>query len=218
MATKKSQQIGIWIIAIVMTVGTLGSFAVMILQNDNKGTDKARLAQLTAEYKVQTDAYQAKVDAQATELSSKYFIEFNQYINTPAAFDKASVTELKTEDLKVGDGADISATSSFSAYYLGWGPDGKVFDGSVDSGKLKAPIAVTPGGVITGWTEGVVGMKTGGIRVLTIPSDKAYGEAGSGATIPANTPLKFVIMIIPTPEAIPQPQPSAELLKLYQAK
>ena len=218
MATKKSQQIGIWIIAIVMTVGTLGSFAVMILQNDNKGTDKARLAQLTAEYKVQTDAYQAKVDAQATELSSKYFIEFNQYINTPAVFDKAGVTELKTEDLKVGDGADISATSSFSAYYLGWGPDGKVFDGSVDSGKLKAPFAVTPGGVIPGWTEGVVGMKTGGIRVLTIPSAKAYGEAGSGTTIPANTPLKFVIIIIPTPEVIPQPQPSAELLKLYQAK
>jgi len=218
MAATKGQQIGIWIIAIVMAVGTLGSFAVMILQNDNTASDQARLTQLTAEYQTKYDAYKVKVDAQAAELSAKYFTEFNQYAGQPAAFDKASVTELKTEDLKVGDGADITAESSFTAYYLGWLPDGKVFDGSIDGDKLKAPFAVTPGGVIAGWTEGAVGMKVGGVRVLTIPSDKAYGEAGGGETIPANTPLKFVIMIIPTPEAITEPQASDELMKLYQAQ
>lgn len=218
MAATKGQQIGIWIIAIVMTVGTLGSFAVMILQNDNTATDQTRLADLTAKYQTEYEAYQAKVDAQAAVLSTQYFTEFNQYAGQPAAFDKASVTELKTEDLKVGDGADITSDSSFTAYYLGWLPDGKVFDGSIDGDKLKAPYAVTPGGVITGWTEGAVGMKVGGVRVLTIPSDKAYGEAGGGETIPANTPLKFVIMIIPAPEAIAEPQASDELIKLYQAQ
>lgn len=59
-------------------------------------------------------------------------------------------------------------------------------------------------------------MKVGGIRELTIPADKAYGETGSGGTIAPNTPLKFVIMIIPTPETIPQPAVPAELLKYYQ--
>ena len=218
MAATKAQQIGIWTIAIVMTIGTLGSFAVMILQNSNQGSDKARLTELTTAYQTKHTQYQAKVDAQTAALSAKYFSEFNQYATQPAVFDKPSVTELKTEDLKVGDGAEMTATSSFTAYYLGWTPDGKVFDGSIDVDKLKAPIAASPGGVIAGWTEGVVGMKVGGARVLTIPSDKAYGETGSGETIPANTPLKFVIMIIPTPETIPEPQPSAELLKLYQAQ
>jgi len=57
-------------------------------------------------------------------------------------------------------------------------------------------------------------MKVGGVRELTIPASLAYGEQGSGADIPANTPIKFILMIIPTPATI---QPSPELLKYYQA-
>ena len=49
-------------------------------------------------------------------------------------------------------------------------------------------------------------MKVGGVRELTIPSDMAYGETGSGEDIPANTPLKFVVMAIPPVEEIPLPQ------------
>jgi FKBP-type peptidyl-prolyl cis-trans isomerase len=214
-SNDKAQRIGIWIIAIVMTIGTLGSFVVIILGNDNQKTDQARKAQLTSEYKVLTDAYQVKVNAQAATLSTTYFPEFNQYSTLPAAFNKDDVKALKTEDLKVGTGADVGKDSSFTAYYIGWNPSGVVFDGSVDGAKLKAPFTAQPGGVIAGWSEGVVGMKVGGVRVLTIPSDKAYGEKGSGDKIPANTPLKFVMMVIPTPEVIPQPQPSAELLKYY---
>jgi FKBP-type peptidyl-prolyl cis-trans isomerase len=215
-ATPRSQRIGIWIIAIVMAVGTIGSFLVIILSTNNDKSDEARKTALTTEYQNAYKEYQDKIDAQTAELSSQYFDEFNQYATRPAAFDKASVTELKTEDLKLGDGADITAESTFSAYYIGWNPDGTVFDSSIDGSKLKAPFAVTPGGVIEGWTEGAVGMKVGGVREVTIPSEKAYGEGGSGDNIPPNTPLKFVIMIIPAPTAIPVPQPSDELLKLYE--
>lgn len=217
MATSRAQQIGIWVIAVVLTVGTIGSFIVIILATNNQKNDKAKLAKLTSEYQTQVKDYQAKVDAQAAELSSKYFNEFNQYATRPTAFDAATVTTLKTEDLKIGDGADITADSTFSAYYIGWNPGGTVFDGSIDGSKLKAPLSVSPGGVISGWTEGVVGMKIGGVRELIIPSDKAYGATGSGDNIPPNTPIKFVVMIIPTPEAIEQPQPSAELIKYYTA-
>jgi len=216
MASKdKAQRIGIWIIAIVMTVGTLGSFVVIILSNDNQKTDQVRKAQLTSEYKALTDTYQIKVAAQAAVLSTTYFTEFNKYATLPAVFNKDDVKALKTEDLTIGTGADVKKDSSFTAYYIGWNPSGVVFDGSIDGAKLKAPFTAQPGGVIAGWTEGVVGMKVGGVRVLTIPSDKAYGATGSGEKIAPNTPLKFVLMLIPTPEVIVQPQPSAELLKYY---
>ena len=215
MATRKSQRIGIWVIAGALTIGTLGGFMAMVLAPKNAASDKARYQELMAEYQKEATVYQAKADAQATDLSAKYFTTFNQYSSKPAAFTAGDVKELKKEDLKVGDGAAITKESSFSAYYIGWNPSGKVFDGSIDGKKLKAPIAVAPGGVITGWTEGVDGMKVGGVRELTIPADKAYGATGQGADIPANTPLKFIIMIIPRPETIAQPTPSEELMKLY---
>lgn len=215
MATKRSQRIAIWVIAITMAVGTIGSFLIIILQNDNQKSDQSKLNELTAAYQKDVDEYQNKVAAQASELSAQYFTEFNQYSSRPAAWDATNATELKKEDLRVGDGAEIVADSSFTAYYIGWTPDGKVFDSSIDDQTLKAPLSVTPGSVIKGWTDGVIGMKVGGVRELTIPSDLAYGESGSGETIAPNTPLKFIMMIIPTPPAIPQPQPSADLIKLY---
>jgi FKBP-type peptidyl-prolyl cis-trans isomerase len=214
-ATKRSQRIAIWVIAIIMAVGTIGSFLIIILQNDNQQSDQAKLTELMSAYQMQTEEYQSRVDVQTAELSNKYFKEFNKFSGRPGVWDGKNVTKLKKEDLKIGNGDTITADSSFSAYYLGWTPDGKVFDGSIEDGKLKAPFAVTPGGVIEGWTKGAVGMKVGGVRELTIPSDMGYGEQGSGESISPNTPLKFVIMIIPTPEEIPQPQPSEELIRLY---
>ena len=207
MAATKTQRIGIWIIAAFMLVGTIGSFVAIVLANSNQQSDKD-LAK--AEYA----KYQKQVSDQKTELSKKYFDTFNQYASRPAAFDAASVTELKTNDLVVGNGDTLTDQSSFTAYYLGWNPTGKVFDGSIDGNTLKSPFNVSPGGVIEGWTKGVVGMKVGGIRELTIPAAQAYGETGSGEDIPPNTPIKFIVMVIPTPEQI---QPSEQLVKYYNA-
>ncbi len=216
MATTKGQRIGIWIIALFMGVGTIGSFAAIVLANNNAKSDQARLQELTAQYEKATKAYQEKTAAQAAELSKKYFDTFNQFSARVGSFTAADVTELKTEDLKVGDGDVITSSSPFTAYYLGWNPAGKIFDGSIDGDTLKSPISVTPGGVIEGWTKGVDGMKVGGVRELTIPASMAYGDKGQGELIPANTPLRFVVMIIPAPEVIPQPEMSPELLRYYQ--
>jgi FKBP-type peptidyl-prolyl cis-trans isomerase len=215
MATQKAQRIGIWIIAIVLTIGTLASFIAIVLAPKNQATDQAKLADLTNQYQASQDEYQKKADAQTAELSKLYFDEFNQYSSRPAAFNKADVTKLTTNDLKIGTGTDITADSTFSAYYIGWNPNGEVFDGSIDGNKLKAPITVEPGGVIEGWTEGVVGMKVGGVRELSIPSDKAYKDQDKSEQIPPNTPLKFIIMIIPTPDTIPEATIPPELLKYY---
>jgi FKBP-type peptidyl-prolyl cis-trans isomerase len=213
-ATPRSQRIGIWIIAIVMAVGTIGSFIVIVLSTMNGKNDQARLTELMSQYEAEVTAYKGKVSAQNTQLSAEYYDEVNAYSSRPAAFDAASVTELKTEDLVVGDGDQITADSSFVAFYIGWNPSGVVFDSSIENGALKAPFAVSPGGVIQGWTEGVTGMKEGGVRELTIPAAKAYAETGSGDNIPPNTPLKFIIFI-PKQEKYTQPEPSNELVRLY---
>ena len=208
---SRAQRIIIFIIAIIMVVGTIGSFVVIIIGNNNAEQGRAELTKLEAQY-------QAKVDAQTKQLSDKYYAQFSAYQSQVAPFDKASVTSLQQQDLVVGtEGEPLTTNSSFPAYYIGWNPDGKVFDSSIDSTttppSLKAPLSVTPGGVIEGWTNGVVGMKAGGVRLLTIPTDQAYGSTGQGSDIPPNTPLKFIIMVIPTPETI---QPSQELINLYQ--
>jgi len=216
MATPRSQRIGIWIIAIVMVVGTLLSFVVMVLSSKNDTTSQAHIQQLSNQYQKDYAAYQKKIDAQAKELSDKYYSSFKAYEDKPAKFDKSDVKDLEKNDLKTGTGAKLTEKSTFTAYYIGWTPDGKSFDGSFDGKKLKAPLKVTPGGVITGWTEGIDGMKVGGVRELTIPSEKAYGKAGSGDKIPANSPLKFIIMVIPTPKEIKEPAVPQELIDYYQ--
>ena len=205
MATPKSQRIGIWIIAIVLTLGTLGSFLVMALSVQNQATDQAQLQKESTEY-------QAAVAAQTKELSNKYYGEFSKYASLPAAFSAGDVTKLAENDLKVGDGEVVTSNTAYNAYYIGWNPKGVIFDESISGGALKAPIA--GGNLITGWDEGVIGMKIGGVRELTIPSDKAYGSTGAGANIPANTPIKFIVMIIPKIADVPIP---AELLKYYQS-
>lgn len=197
MATPRSQQIGIWIIAVVLLVGTLGSFLVMVLSNQNQAKDQAALQNAY-------NTYQTSVTAQTKKLSDTYYPTFSQYSTIPAAFSADGIKTVTTIDLKVGDGATLTSTTTYSAYYIGWNPKGVVFDQSIETGALKAPIA--GGNPITGWNEGVVGMKIGGVREITISSDKAYGATGSGDNIPPNTPIKFVVMVIPKVADIPMPQ------------
>lgn len=203
MATSKSQRIGIWVIAVVMAVGTIGSFFVIILANDNAKIDQSSAQAQQDELTKKYQEYQDKVNAQGDELSKTYYPIFSVYSDRVAAFDKSSVKALTTEDLKIGDGEEIKDDTAYSAYYIGFNPDGKIFDQSIDGDKLKAPIKGQ--GLIEGWTEGVKGMKIGGVRILTIPAEKAYGERGQGDDIPPHTPLKFIVLAIPSPEEIPMP-------------
>ena len=96
-----------------------------------------------------------------------------------------------------------------SQHIIWWNPEGTVFDQSIDGETLRAlPIdGLGEAALIEGWKEGLIGMKIGGVRELTIPSDLAYGEQGGGnEDIPGDTPLKFVIYAIEKPEEIPQPE------------
>lgn len=212
MATSKGQRIGIWAIAVLMAVGTIGSFAIIVIANANSQKEQARYQELSAQYQADTAAHQQKI-------AEKYFSQLDAQKSRVKSFEKASVKELVKKDITKGTGEALTTTSSFYAYYIGWNPSGKIFDSSFnDAGdSLKDAINVYPGGVIEGWTEGADGMKEGGIRELTIPASMAYGEQDKSASgIPPNTPLKFIVLVIPTSEMSGAPQPSEELLNLYQ--
>jgi len=102
---------------------------------------------------------------------------------------------LQTKDLVVGKGEKVTdITKSYSWNYEGvnWS-NGKVFDSSFERG---APIPFALNQVIPGWTEGLKGIKVGGRRVLLIPADLAYGEAGSPPAIGPNEPLVFVVDLV----------------------
>ncbi len=94
------------------------------------------------------------------------------------------------EDLKIGDGKEASASSTITIHYHGTrASDGHVFD----STRGKEPATFPLARLIPGWQAGIPGMKVGGIRVLHIPYQFAYGERGAGADIPAKCDLVFAI-------------------------
>jgi FKBP-type peptidyl-prolyl cis-trans isomerase FkpA len=106
------------------------------------------------------------------------------------AFPVPTVTQLKSEDLVVGTGAEAVDGKKVSVQYTGWLTDGKKFDSSYDRNQ---PFTFTLGGgqVIKGWDEGVKGMKVGGKRRLIIPADMGYGSQGAGGIIPPGATLVF---------------------------
>jgi len=229
MATPRSQRIGIWIIAVVLAIGTVGSFLAIILGNQNNANYQANLQKAYSEYQKTYTAYQAKekvytaeVAAQTKQLSDQYYSVFEQYASIPAKFSASGVKKLETEDLTVGDGLTITTKTAYSAYYIGWNPKGVIFDQSIDKNSLKAPLSVAANGsMIVGWMQGVLGMKVGGVRELTIPSSMAYGVNGNGSNISANTPIKFVVMVIPkVKEITPIQTPSMPqiLIDYYQSQ
>ena len=102
---------------------------------------------------------------------------------------------LVTEDLVVGTGATAVNGDSVTVHYIGTLTNGQKFDSSYDRGQPYGPIRLGAGQVIPGFEQGIVGMRIGGKRRITIPPSLGYGNQPNGP-IPANSTLVFDVDLI----------------------
>ena len=103
--------------------------------------------------------------------------------------------DVSIQETKVGQGIAALSFSVVDVHYTGKLEDGTVFDSSSGRGE---PLRFTlgTGQVIRGWDIGILGMKPGGKRVLTIPPELAYGKKGAGSVIPPNATLIFDVELV----------------------
>lgn len=103
---------------------------------------------------------------------------------------------LRIEDITVGDGTEATPGRRVEVHYVGvsWNT-GNQFDASWDRGDTFA-FKLGGGQVITGWDQGVAGMREGGRRQLVIPPALAYGSRGAGGVIGPNEHLVFVVDLV----------------------
>ncbi len=103
--------------------------------------------------------------------------------------------KLKIEDTKVGKGKGVKSGDTILIHYKGPLTDGTEFDSSYKRGEpFETAIGVER--VIEGWDKGIIGMKVGGKRKLTIPSDMGYGDQGAGDSIPPGATLIFEVELV----------------------
>ncbi len=102
---------------------------------------------------------------------------------------------LQYQDLVVGDGDEAVPGNAVVVHYTGWLVDGTKFDSSVDAGR-PFPFTLGAGEVITGWDEGVAGMRVGGKRKLVVTPDLGYGAAGYPPVIPRSATLVFDVELL----------------------
>lgn len=203
--TSAWQRVVIIVIAILLLGSTVLTYMFIVMGNSsssNNAANEEKVNELIAQY----DAKQAEIDEAAKPLSEKYFPELKKYQSNIKAYNTntANSKVLETEDLKVGTGKTLAEDDTdYVAYYVGWCADGSVFDSSFNNESdtdistatgLNSPLDPS-GGPIEGWNQGVVGMKLGGIRQITMSGDLAYGDTREicGGY---NSPLKFIVMAI----------------------
>lgn len=119
----------------------------------------------------------------------------------PVIDPATQVKELIVTDLTVGTGAAAAVGDTLIVTYTGWLYNSGKTDNKGTQFDATAPgagfsVVLGKGRVIPGWDQGLVGMKVGGTRRLTIPSDLGYGPTGSLPTIPAYAGLVFDVSLV----------------------
>ena len=198
--TSVKQRIGIIAIAVIMLGSIIAGYAAIVI-NGNKKADVASDGSITDEklLKYETEYTDKWMEFQAATASD--YDKYANYLGQIAAYDETAANDggITTVDMTIGDGRELTnGDTNYLAYYAGWCADGTVFDSSLDDAVKPTAFAKALNaslGMIDGWNTGVVGMKLGGVRVITIPGEQAYGdkmEICGGY----NKPLKFLVMAV----------------------
>ncbi len=212
---RRRRRIRQWItaaIAVVLVVGGLVGYLQYqkYMTAQQAAIDKVKNQHATATAAVQNQHATATAAVQATVAVAASATALNSAVLTATSGSPTPATGPATPpptqnkvvnlpgglqyiDIKVGSGPEAKQGSDVKVEYTGWlQSTGKKFDSSYD--RKGQPFDVTPLGqaqVISGWNEGLMGIKAGGTRRLIIPASLGYGPQGQPPTIPPNATLIF---------------------------
>lgn len=102
---------------------------------------------------------------------------------------------LYLQDLRRGEGKEVLPGQLVRIHFGGWLPDGTLFDATVPPAP-PLTFSLGRGEVISGWDEGIRGMRVGGVRRLVVPPGLGYGRRGVPGTVPSNATLVFQIEVV----------------------
>lgn len=213
--TSTGQRVVITLIAIIMLGSIIASYVAIVAGGSNADDSSTEISDEKKEQ--YTLAYEQK-QAEFKDITVDDYNTFVGQLSAIYAFDEeaANSGDVAIKELVVGNGRELAeGDTDYLAYYVGWCPDGSVFDASLDDAANPTTFtrALDPSqGLIEGWNTGVVGMKLGGIRRLTIPGEKAYGSSREicGGY---DKPLRFMVMAVANEE--PLKSVAAELETAY---
>ena len=120
----------------------------------------------------------------------------NRKVEVPPPPVEVTASGVTFEDLLApSTGPEVADGTSVRVHYTGWTEDGTRFDSSHDRGR---PIQFTVGAgeVVRGWEDGMIGMRPGGVRKITIPAQLAYGDVGLPGRIPPNSGIVLQVELI----------------------
>jgi FKBP-type peptidyl-prolyl cis-trans isomerase len=137
----------------------------------------------------------AQSAAKSAVVGAPETLTYNPNLNVDLDMMARTESGLYWKDLTEGTGAEAVRGSTAVVEYSGWLANGNLFDSSKNAGRPFS-FQVGQGRVITGWDEGVAGMRVGGKRLLVIPPQLGYGTRGAGAMIPGNATLVFEIELL----------------------
>ncbi len=198
MAASNGQRVAAFLLALTFLLSTIGFTAYVVLSLNSEESGLVDETPNTDLQEQQPSDTPVEISQLSGPCGSQTIVSQGERDVPETTTAEVPVQELNTVDVTEGSGDEVQPGDCVAALYYGTlASDGSTFDGNYDTG---VPIEFSLNGVISGWTEGIPGMKVGGVRRLEIPAAQAYGETERPG-IPANSDLIFEVEILSTRQA-----------------